>query len=155
MTLRSALSRTAPAISALLALAVPPAAHAQVWQVTNAGLHLEGDGFADVAANGFPPFGVFSDVRSGVLTNYAGSSYGNRWVNKCEDIFFGPPPDDLEVEGGGEAFVSNALVRGRYVLRACIVNFHTTYEDVEAIPEIVVRTGRSLDARMREGATAT
>jgi aromatic-L-amino-acid/L-tryptophan decarboxylase len=56
------------------------------------------------------------------------------------------------IQRGGEAFVSNALVRGRYVLRACIVNFHTTREDVEAIPEIVARTGRALDARMREGA---
>jgi glutamate/tyrosine decarboxylase-like PLP-dependent enzyme len=57
------------------------------------------------------------------------------------------------IQRGGEAFVSNALVRGRYVLRACIVNLHTTVDDVEAIPEIVVRTGRALDARMRERAT--
>jgi aromatic-L-amino-acid/L-tryptophan decarboxylase len=56
------------------------------------------------------------------------------------------------VQRGGEAFVSNALVRGRYVLRACIVNFHTSREDVEAVPEIVVRTGRALDARMRASA---
>jgi aromatic-L-amino-acid/L-tryptophan decarboxylase len=57
------------------------------------------------------------------------------------------------VQRGGEAFVSNALVRGRYVLRACIVNFHTSREDVEAVPEIVVRTGRALDARMRAVST--
>jgi len=56
------------------------------------------------------------------------------------------------IQRGGEAFVSNALVRGRYVLRACIVNFNTTREDVEAIPGIVVRVGRALDAEMREGA---
>jgi glutamate/tyrosine decarboxylase-like PLP-dependent enzyme len=56
------------------------------------------------------------------------------------------------IQRSGEAFVSNALVRGRYVLRACIVNFHTTREDVEAVPEIVVRLGRALDARMRESA---
>jgi glutamate/tyrosine decarboxylase-like PLP-dependent enzyme len=52
----------------------------------------------------------------------------------------------------GEAFVSNAVVEGRYVLRACIVNFHTTQQDVEAIPAIVVRLGRTLDARMRDSA---
>jgi hypothetical protein len=34
-------------------------------------------------------------------------------------------------------------------MRACIVNFHTTLDDVEAIPEIVARTGRALDTRMR------
>ena len=44
----------------------------------------------------------------------------------------------------GEAFVSNAVVDGRYVLRACIVNFNTTRSDIEAIPEIVARTARNL-----------
>jgi len=57
------------------------------------------------------------------------------------------------VQRGGEAFVSNALVRGRYVLRACIVNFHTTRDDVEAVPGIVVRLGRDIDARMRAVST--
>jgi len=56
------------------------------------------------------------------------------------------------VQRTGEAFVSNAVVAGRYVLRACIVNFHTTRQDVEAIPGIVVRLGRTLDARMRQSA---
>jgi aromatic-L-amino-acid/L-tryptophan decarboxylase len=35
------------------------------------------------------------------------------------------------LQRGGEAFVSNAVIAGRYVLRACIVNFHTTQADVE------------------------
>ena len=35
--------------------------------------------------------------------------------------------------------MSNAVIDGRYVLRACIVNFHTEQADVEALPEIVVR----------------
>ena len=48
------------------------------------------------------------------------------------------------IQRGGEAFVSNAVVRGRYVLRACIVNFHTSAADVEALPEIVARLGRAL-----------
>jgi glutamate/tyrosine decarboxylase-like PLP-dependent enzyme len=53
------------------------------------------------------------------------------------------------VQRSGEAFVSNAIVRGRYVLRACIVNFNSTLADVEAIPEIVVRLGRTIDAELR------
>ena len=53
------------------------------------------------------------------------------------------------LQRGGEAFVSNALVGGRYVLRACIVNFHTTRVDVEAVPEIVARLGRAIDAGLR------
>ena len=53
------------------------------------------------------------------------------------------------LQRGGEAFVSNAIVGGRYVLRACIVNFHTARADVEAVPEIVARMGRAVDASLR------
>jgi aromatic-L-amino-acid decarboxylase len=53
------------------------------------------------------------------------------------------------LQRGGEAFVSNAVVGGRYVLRACIVNFHTEEADVDALPEIVVRAGRAIDAELR------
>src|SRR5271169_2840326 len=47
---------------------------------------------------------------------------------------------------GGETFVSNAVVGGHYVLRACVVNFHTTQMDVEAVPDIVARIGREVEA---------
>jgi hypothetical protein len=53
------------------------------------------------------------------------------------------------LQRGGEAFVSNAIVGGRYVLHACIVNFHTARADVEAVPEIVARMGRKVDAELR------
>ena len=53
------------------------------------------------------------------------------------------------VQRRGEAFVSNAVIGGRYVLRACIVNFHTGPADVDALPEIIVRTGREIDATLR------
>ena len=53
------------------------------------------------------------------------------------------------IQRGGEAFVSNAVVAGRYLLRACIVNFHTSRADVDALPEIVARGGRALDAERR------
>ena len=53
------------------------------------------------------------------------------------------------LQRGGETFVSNAVVVGRYVLRACIVNFHTAQEDVEAVPDIVARIGRSVDVELR------
>jgi glutamate/tyrosine decarboxylase-like PLP-dependent enzyme len=53
------------------------------------------------------------------------------------------------MEVGGEAFVSNAVITGRYAFRACIVNFNTGLEDVRALPEIVVRTGRKADADLR------
>jgi glutamate/tyrosine decarboxylase-like PLP-dependent enzyme len=53
------------------------------------------------------------------------------------------------LQRGGEVFVSNAIVGGRYVLRACIVNFHTTRADVDALPGIVARIGRAVDAELR------
>jgi glutamate/tyrosine decarboxylase-like PLP-dependent enzyme len=53
------------------------------------------------------------------------------------------------LQRGGETFISNAIVGGRYVLRACIVNFHTTPADVEAVPAIVARVGREVDAELR------
>jgi aromatic-L-amino-acid/L-tryptophan decarboxylase len=53
------------------------------------------------------------------------------------------------LQRGGEAFVSNAVVGGRYLLRACIVNFHTTRADVEALPGIVARVGGMVHAQLR------
>ncbi len=52
-----------------------------------------------------------------------------------------------QLQRGGEAFVSNAVVASRYALRACIVNYHTSEGDVNALPEIVVRVGRELAQR--------
>lgn len=54
--------------------------------------------------------------------------------------------DRLQREG--DAFVSNAVIDGRYVLRACVVNFHTDSRDVQALPDIVVRRGRVLRDEM-------
>jgi aromatic-L-amino-acid/L-tryptophan decarboxylase len=53
------------------------------------------------------------------------------------------------LQRGGEVFVSNAVITDRYVLRACIVNFHTTRADVEALPGIVAGVGRTVDAELR------
>jgi aromatic-L-amino-acid decarboxylase len=53
------------------------------------------------------------------------------------------------VQRGGEAFVSNAVVNGSYLLRACIVNFHTDQEDIDALIKIVLRLGREVDAEIR------
>ena len=49
----------------------------------------------------------------------------------------------------GEAFVSNAVLDRRFVLRACIVNFRTRQSDVRALPGIVVRLGREVDRELR------
>ena len=53
------------------------------------------------------------------------------------------------LQAGGEAFVSNAVIDGSYFLRACIVNFRTTEDDIRALPEIVKRVGSELLAVVR------
>src|SRR5205814_3911033 len=49
----------------------------------------------------------------------------------------------------GKAFVSNAHIGDRYMLRACIVNFRTTLADVELLPRLIVQLGQELDGRFR------
>jgi aromatic-L-amino-acid decarboxylase len=53
------------------------------------------------------------------------------------------------LQNGGEAYVSNAVVDGAFVLRACVVNFRTSRADIEALPPLVVRIGRQVDAELR------
>jgi aromatic-L-amino-acid/L-tryptophan decarboxylase len=54
------------------------------------------------------------------------------------------------LQTGGEAFVSNAIVDGRYWLRSCIVNFRTTRADLEALVALVQRLGaESLEPAQR------
>ena len=50
------------------------------------------------------------------------------------------------IEIGGEAFLSNAIIDGKFALRACIVNFRTSLEDIEALPDLVARIGRQAHA---------
>jgi len=57
-----------------------------------------------------------------------------------------------ELERGGELFLSNAVVGGRYLLRGCIVNFRTQASDVRAMPAIVARVGRKTHRRLAESA---
>ena len=58
------------------------------------------------------------------------------------------------LQRGGEAFVSNAVINGRYVLRACIVNFHTTRADVEATLKTVLRVGREVHEQLSASSKA-
>lgn len=53
------------------------------------------------------------------------------------------------LQQSGEAYLSNAVINGKFALRACIVNFRTSLADVEALLPIVVRMGREVDAQLR------
>lgn len=53
------------------------------------------------------------------------------------------------LQEGGRAFVSNTVLDGKYLLRACIVNFRTSTEDIDALAEIIAQIGREVDAELR------
>jgi len=43
----------------------------------------------------------------------------------------------LAVQRGGQAYLSNATLGGRFALRACITNFRTTQADIDKTLEII------------------
>jgi glutamate/tyrosine decarboxylase-like PLP-dependent enzyme len=51
------------------------------------------------------------------------------------------------VERSGEAFLSNAVVDGRFALRACVVNFRTTAADIDALLPLLARIGSEVGLR--------
>jgi glutamate/tyrosine decarboxylase-like PLP-dependent enzyme len=53
------------------------------------------------------------------------------------------------VERSGEAFLSNAIVGGRFALRACIVNFRTSPADIQAVLRLLATLGRDADESLR------
>ncbi len=54
-----------------------------------------------------------------------------------------------ELQNGGEAFLSNAVVNGKYCLRGCIVNFRTSKSDIEEILQLIVRMGRKIHGELK------
>ena len=53
------------------------------------------------------------------------------------------------MEAGGDAFVSNAVLDDVYALRMCVVNFRSTFADVERLGGITVELGRAVDRELR------
>jgi glutamate/tyrosine decarboxylase-like PLP-dependent enzyme len=55
-----------------------------------------------------------------------------------------------EVQAGGEAFLTQAVLGGRFALRANVLHYGTTDDDIDALLDVVRQTGRRLVAdRMR------
>jgi aromatic-L-amino-acid decarboxylase len=52
------------------------------------------------------------------------------------------------VEKSGEAFISNAVIDGKYALRFCIVNFRASAGDIEAMPQLIARLGRQVHSEL-------
>ena len=53
------------------------------------------------------------------------------------------------IQNSGEAYLSNAIVHGKFALRACIVNFRTDVPDIEELPRLAVRLGNETDGELR------
>jgi glutamate/tyrosine decarboxylase-like PLP-dependent enzyme len=83
---------------------------------------------------------TFRYVPEGVV---AGTPKGEEYLNHLNEELL------HRLKTSGELFVSNAVVRGTFLLRACIVNFRTALADVEAVPGIVVRHGAAVDRELR------
>ena len=47
------------------------------------------------------------------------------------------------VQHGGRAYISNAILRGRFALRACIINFRTTRHDIDLTLDIIREAARA------------
>jgi aromatic-L-amino-acid/L-tryptophan decarboxylase len=50
-----------------------------------------------------------------------------------------------DVQRGGRAYLSNAMLRGKFALRACIINFRTTRADIDITVEVVRAAARQID----------
>ena len=54
-----------------------------------------------------------------------------------------------EIQLDGRVYFSNAVLGERFVLRACIVNFRTEADDVDAVLDVAAELGAALDAELR------
>jgi aromatic-L-amino-acid decarboxylase len=51
-----------------------------------------------------------------------------------------------QVQRGGRAYLSNAMLRGKFALRACIINFRTTRADIDLTLEIAREAAKEIEA---------
>jgi len=56
-----------------------------------------------------------------------------------------------ELQLDGRAYCSNAVLNGRFVLRACIVNFRTEADEIDTLLDVAAEIGGRMDETMRPG----
>ena len=56
------------------------------------------------------------------------------------------------LQSNGKIYITHAVVKGTYLLRACVVNFRTSLADIEAVPALVLEAGREIDRKLRPAA---
>jgi len=103
-------------------------------------------------ASNHPELEAVTQNLSITTLRYVPSDLGDSF--KKREIYLNTLNEALlnELQQGGEVFLSNALVRDKYCLRGCIVNFRTTERDIEEIIQIIVREGRKLHHKLQREA---
>ncbi|HLA44942.1 MAG TPA: hypothetical protein VJZ27_15965, partial [Aggregatilineales bacterium] len=48
-----------------------------------------------------------------------------------------------DVQASGRAFLTSTVLDGRYVLRACLVNFRTTESDLDILLDVITDAGKT------------
>jgi aromatic-L-amino-acid/L-tryptophan decarboxylase len=61
----------------------------------------------------------------------------------------------LDIQLTGRVFPSNAVVHGRFCLRACIVNFRTEATDIDALLDVAADLGAKIDRELRPATAAS
>jgi glutamate/tyrosine decarboxylase-like PLP-dependent enzyme len=77
------------------------------------------------------------------MRSRAGSEQTEAYLNRLNQLLL------AKLEDSGEAFCSNAVIDGKYALRFCVVNFRTSTDDIEALPQLVARLGGLAHAELR------
>ena len=83
---------------------------------------------------------VPEDLRSGEA---ARSSERNAYLDRLNERLMS------EIQMDGRVFPSNAVLDGRFVLRACIVNFRTEAAEIDGLLDVAAELGARIDAEMR------
>ena len=96
-------------------------------------------------------FEVVTHGLSIVTFRYVPEEYRSRTADAGAQEYLNTLNEALQerLEASGELFLSNAVIDGRRLLRACIVNFRTSLKDIAEIPEIVLRHGRKVHQELQ------
>jgi aromatic-L-amino-acid decarboxylase len=78
-----------------------------------------------------------------VPPDLAGVTSAERYLNALNERLM------TAIQLDGRAYISNAELHGRYVLRACVVNFRTEASDVDATLDVAAELGERLDRELR------
>ena len=89
---------------------------------------------------------VPEDLRDGAAST--GSTDRDAYLDRLNERLMS------EIQMDGRVFPSNAVLDGRFVLRACIVNFRTEAAEIEQLLDVAAELGARIDTEIRASGTA-